>query len=105
MRPMRLHKYLSRAGVASVRKAEKIILEGRISVNGKTVRQLGVSVEPGKDCIELDGQRLKLPPTLYLVMNKPAGYITTLKDTHGRPTVADLLSELSQRVYPVGRLD
>ena len=102
----RLQKYLAAAGVASRRASEKLILEGRVSVNGKVVRELGVKVLPGHDEVLVDGkpvaQEKKL---LYLLMNKPAGYVTTVQDPHNPQTVMQLLPDIRERVYPVGRLD
>jgi 23S rRNA pseudouridine2605 synthase len=102
---MRLAKYLAQAGVASRRGAEEIIFQGRVEVNGVIVKvpQTPVSHE---DSVTVDGKPVGGPAgKLYLLLNKPAGYISTVKDTHGRPTVMDLISDLAVRLYPVGRLD
>lgn len=100
----RLQKILSRYGVASRRQAEQMILDGRVRVNGNTAG-LGDTAEEG-DVIEIDGVRLKKqPPRVYLMLNKPRGYVTTLSDERGRKHVADLVSDCGTRVYPVGRLD
>lgn len=101
----RLQKILSRYGVASRRQAEQMILDGRVRVNGNTAR-LGDTAEYG-DVIEIDGVRLKKqqPPKVYLMLNKPRGYVTTLHDEKGRKNVSDLVSGCGTRVYPVGRLD
>lgn len=113
----RLQKILAQAGVASRRAAEQIILEGRVEVNGQTVTELGMRADPSRDHIRVDGKLLHGPePQRYFVLNKPRGYVTTLDDPEGRPTVASLLGEASQkkvtgehrkmpRLYPVGRLD
>ncbi len=103
---MRLQKFLAGAGVCSRRQAEKLILEGRVKVDGKTVTTLGTRIDAGKQRVFLDGKRIR-PGTdrLYLVMNKPRGILTTLRDPYGRPTIADLLRGIPRRVYPVGRLD
>jgi 23S rRNA pseudouridine2605 synthase len=113
----RLQKILARAGIASRRAAEQIILEGRVQVNGQTVTELGTKAHPGRDHIRVDGKLLHGPePERYFVLNKPRGYVTTLDDPEGRPTVASLLAESAQkkvtgehrrlpRLYPVGRLD
>lgn len=102
----RLQKYLAAAGVASRRASEKLILEGRVSVNGSIVKELGTKVLPGKDTVLVDGKPVKQEEKMvYLLMNKPAGYLTTVKDTHDRPTVMDLLIDVPYRVFPVGRLD
>ena len=101
----RLQKILSRYGVASRRKAEELITARRVRVNGNTA-QLGDSADDAQDVIEVDGVRLKRPPEhLYLMLNKPRGYVTTVSDEQGRKTVMDLLTGIQTRVYPVGRLD
>ena len=101
----RVQKLLSAAGVCSRRTAETYITAGRVSINGETA-QLGQRADPDRDDIRLDGQPLgrKAAP-LYLLLNKPRGYVTTLSDEKGRKTVADLVSDCGARVYPVGRLD
>ena len=113
----RLQKILAQAGIASRRAAEQIILEGRVQVNGQTVTELGTKADPSRDHIRVDGKLLHGPePQRYFLLNKPRGYVTTLDDPEGRPTVADLLAESAQkkvtgehkrlpRLYPVGRLD
>jgi 23S rRNA pseudouridine2605 synthase len=102
----RLQKIIARAGIVSRRTAEQYIREGRVSVNRKVVTQLGAKADPGRDEIRVDG---RLIPTrvekLYLMLHKPQGYVTSLKDPEGRPIVTDLLRNVRQRVYPVGRLD
>ena len=100
----RLQKVLARAGVASRRAVEEMIVAGRIRVNGRKA-VLGQRVDPDKDEVEVDGSRLPLKTGLvYYLMNKPAGVVTTAEDELGRPTVMDLI-EASERVWPVGRLD
>ncbi len=103
----RLQKVMARAGVASRRHSEELIQAGRVKVNGEVVTQLGTKVVPGRDIIEVDGRPLGKPQELvYILMNKPKGYVTTLYDPQGRPKVTDLLGgEVAERVYPVGRLD
>jgi len=102
----RLQKILSQAGVASRRAAEKLIAEGRVSVNGITVREMGTKADPAADDIRVDGRRIKPAQTLrYILLNKPAGYVTTRSDPQRRPTVTDLLRGVREYVYPVGRLD
>ena len=102
----RLQKILSRAGVASRRAAEKLIAEGRVSVNGTTVREMGTKADPSVDDIRVDGRRIKRAERLrYILLNKPAGYVTTRSDPQRRPTVIDLLRGVRDYVYPVGRLD
>jgi len=101
-----LQKILSRAGVASRREAETIIVSGRVAVNGVVVTELGTKADAGTDRITLDGRpvRAKLE-RVYLLLFKPVGYVTTLKDPEGRPVITDLLKGVGERVYPVGRLD
>jgi pseudouridine synthase len=103
----RLQKVLAARGVASRRAAEELIQEGRISVDGRVVTELGTKVDPSRQEIRVGGRVLKQPRSIYLVLNKPRGYITTASDPEGRRTVYDLLdpSELRERIYPVGRLD
>lgn len=103
----RLNKVLARAGIASRRAADQMILEGRVRVNGHLVSELGHKVDPQHDAIKVDGKRIpSAPPThTYLMLNKPRGYVTTLSDPEDRPTIRDLLRGVRPRVYPVGRLD
>ena len=102
----RLQKILSRAGVSSRRAAERMIAEGRISVNRTVVVTPGTKADPGKDEIRLDGRLLSLETErIYLLLHKPKGYVTTLSDPQGRPIVTDLINGVAARVYPVGRLD
>ena len=101
----RLQKILSRYGIASRRKAEALIAERRVRVNGNTAA-LGDTAVDGEDVIEVDGVRLKKEPErLYLMLNKPRGYVTTLSDEKGRKNVSELVADCGVRVYPVGRLD
>ncbi len=103
---MRLQKYLSNAGVASRRSAEKMIGEGRVAVNGDIVREMGVQIDENYDVIEVDGEIVKnTEKKYYIMLNKPAGFVTTVSDDKGRPTVMELVSDISARIYPVGRLD
>jgi 23S rRNA pseudouridine2605 synthase len=102
----RLQKIIAQAGVASRREAEGIITAGRVAVNGVTVTELGTKADPERDRITLDGKPLRVErQRLYILLYKPAGYMTTLKDPEGRPIVTDLLREVKERVFPVGRLD
>lgn len=102
----RLQKILSRAGIASRRGSEEIITAGRVAVNGIVVDELGAKADPDKDSITVDGREVGLDgDRVYIVLYKPAGYMTTLKDPQGRPLVTDLLKGIRERVYPVGRLD
>ena len=103
---VRLQKLISQAGVASRRAAEKLITEGRVTVNGETVRELGTKADPGRDEIRVDGRRIKSAERLrYILLYKPAGYVTTRSDPQRRRTVLDLLPGVREYVYPVGRLD
>jgi 23S rRNA pseudouridine2605 synthase len=102
----RLQKVIAAAGICSRRKAEELVLSGRVSVNGKTVTQLGSKVDVARDHVSVDGKRLRISQEkVYLLLNKPKGYVCTLSDPEGRPTVKDLIREIPQRVYSVGRLD
>jgi len=102
----RLQKIISSAGITSRRKAEDLIVQGRVTVNGQIVTELGTKAEFGVDHIKVDGKLLRPPKEfLYIALNKPVGCVTTMSDPEGRPTVADLLKGVKQRVYPVGRLD
>jgi 23S rRNA pseudouridine2605 synthase len=113
----RLQKILARAGIASRRAAEQIILEGRVQVNGQTITELGTRADLARDHVRVDGKLLHGPePSRYFMLNKPRGYVTTLDDPEGRPTVLSLLGQDKQkkitgehsklpRLYPVGRLD
>jgi pseudouridine synthase len=103
---VRLQKIISTAGVASRRAAEKLIQEGRVSVNGDTIRELGSKADPDADEIRVDGRRVKHAQRLrYFLLNKPRGYVTTRSDPEKRKTVLDLLRGVREYVYPVGRLD
>ncbi|MBZ5604890.1 MAG: rRNA pseudouridine synthase [Acidobacteriia bacterium] len=102
----RLQKILSQAGVASRRKAEQLILEGRVSVNGKTVSELGSKADLESDHIKVDGKLLRKPKHhVYIAINKPKGVVTTVSDPEGRETVMHLLRGVRERVFPIGRLD
>jgi 23S rRNA pseudouridine2605 synthase len=102
----RLQKLLAHAGIASRRKAEQLILEGRVTLNGAVVTELGTKADPQQDHIKVNGKRVGGPERLvYLALNKPKNCVTTLSDPEGRPTVVELLRGVKARVYPVGRLD
>jgi len=102
----RLQKILSQAGIASRRLAEELIAQGRVQVNGVTVTQPGTKADPARDEIKVDGRRIRAEQRRrYVLLNKPRGYITSRSDPQGRPTVMDLLKEVKEYVYPVGRLD
>ena len=102
----RLQKILAAAGVASRRSAEGMIEQGRVQVNGKVVTTPGTKADAGRDHIRVDGKLLQGPERLrYFVLNKPRGFVTTVKDPEGRPTVMQFFEKLKERLYPVGRLD
>jgi 23S rRNA pseudouridine2605 synthase len=102
----RLQKIIAAAGIASRRRSEELITGGLVSVNGKTVTELGSKADSETDHIRVNGKLLQgAERHVYLLMNKPKGYVTTLRDPEGRPTVMDLLHGVKARVYPVGRLD
>jgi len=101
----RLQKYLANNGVAARRKCEEFIQEGRVKVNGQVVKELGTKINPEKDIIEFDGKVVKpVGKKVYILLNKPIGYVTTVKDQFERPTVLDLV-KVEEKVLPVGRLD
>ncbi len=104
---VRLQKYIAMCGIASRRAAEKLIADGHVRVNGETVRELGTKVELGADHVSVYNKPIKAPQKKYYVMlNKPAGYVSTAKDQFERPTVVDLIGEeIPTRIFPVGRLD
>jgi 23S rRNA pseudouridine2605 synthase len=102
----RLQKILSQAGISSRRAAEELITAGRVAVNGSVVTELGTKADPAQDRITLDGKPVKLEAArVYILLNKPVGYVTTMKDPQGRPVVTSLLKGVKERIYPVGRLD
>ena len=100
----RLQKVMAKAGIDSRRKCEDIIEAGRVMVNGDVVTELGTKVDPQQDKILVDGEEIEQEKKVYILLNKPAGFITTVDDPKGRKTVMDLIN-VKQRVYPVGRLD
>lgn len=105
MEEIRLQKYIAKSGVASRRKAEELILEGKIQVNGKTITELGTKVNPEKDIVTYNGRKLKTEEEfVYILLNKPIGYVTTVKDQFGRDSVLDLV-KIKEHLVPVGRLD
>ncbi len=101
---MRLQKFLSRAGVASRRAAERMIRDGRVRVNGEIVREMGVTVS-AEDTVVVDGREVTREPPVWVMLHKPAGYVTTRDDPRGRPTVYDLLPAEYESLFHVGRLD
>ncbi|MEM6261606.1 MAG: pseudouridine synthase [Bacteroidota bacterium] len=104
--PIRLNRYIARAGVCARREADELISAGHIKVNGKVVTQLGAKVVPGQDQVEYQGKVLRAEKLVYFLYNKPKNTLTTLHDPKGRPTVMEAIQRITnQRVYPVGRLD
>ena len=102
---VRLNKYIADCGITSRRKADELILHNKIMVNKKLISEPGFKIDPTKDSVVVDGKEIKLESKkVYIVLNKPVGYITTAKDEFGRKTVLDLI-ETEYRIYPVGRLD
>jgi pseudouridine synthase len=102
---MRLNKFLASAGIGSRRKCDDYIVQGKITVNGEVVKQLGVKIDEFKDTVAFDGKEVKLEKNLlYIILNKPKGIITSASDEHDRNTVLDLIP-LNDRLFPVGRLD
>ncbi|MGH7163988.1 MAG: pseudouridine synthase [Nitrospiraceae bacterium] len=103
---VRLQKVIADSGLSSRRKAEEMIAAGRVTVNGRVVRELGTKVDPARDHVKVDGRHLKpVPPHVFVMLNKPKGCVSSLSDPAGRPTITDLLSGVRLRVFPVGRLD
>ncbi|KXZ39888.1 23S rRNA pseudouridine2605 synthase [Alkalithermobacter thermoalcaliphilus JW-YL-7 = DSM 7308] len=102
---MRLNKYIALCGVASRRRADELILSGTVKVNGKVVNTMGIDIDENKDIVEVNGKVIKLEnKKIYILLNKPEGYVTTVKDQFNRKSVLDLI-DIPERVYPVGRLD
>ena len=102
----RLQKIIARAGVASRRRAEALILDGQVRVNGRVVTELGTKADAARDEIRVGGRLISADvPRVYLLLHKPVGYVTTTHDPEGRPTVLDLIRREKERLYPVGRLD
>lgn len=103
---LRLNKYLAECGIASRRKADELIAEGHVQINGKTVFELGVRITPGEDRVTVDGKPVRQENRkIYVIFYKPENVLTTMEDPEGRPTVADYMEQLPVRVFPVGRLD
>ena len=102
---MRIAKYLAQAGIASRRQAEVMVTQGRIKLNGAVISELYTSIDPDTDVVELDGHVLAIQKPVYILLNKPAGFICTVSDPQGRPTIMELVKDVEQRIFPVGRLD
>lgn len=107
MEELRLQKFLAECGIASRRKCEELIVEGKVKVNGVVVTELGTKIIPGKDIVTFEGKEiaLKQEKKVYILLNKPVGYVTTVSDEQKRPTVMELLKDVKEKVVPVGRLD
>lgn len=102
----RLQKFLARSGIASRRKSEELITSGRIKVNGQVVTELGIKINPEIDIVEYNGKQIKEEnKKIYILLNKPIGYVTTVKDQFKRDTVMELVKGVKERIVPVGRLD
>jgi 23S rRNA pseudouridine2605 synthase len=101
---IRLNRYLSECGIASRRKSEEFINEGRVAVNGKIIIDLAFFLDTEKDVLTLDGEKIRPQKKVYYLLNKPKGFITTTSDDKGRKTVLDLI-ETNQKIFPIGRLD
>lgn len=101
----RLQKVLAHSGIASRRKCESLILEGRVTVNGEIVKELGVKVDPEKQTIVVDGKPIRIEQKVIILLNKPTAYVSTVSDPEGRRTVMSLLPKVEERLYPIGRLD
>ena len=102
---MRLQKFLALCGVASRRKSEQLILDGKVKVNGKVITTLGTKVNPDTDVVHVNDKPIVYEEKVYIVLNKPENYITSASDQFNRPTVLDLITLIEKRIYPVGRLD
>lgn len=103
---MRLQKFLAKAGIASRRKSEALILQGRVKVNGVVVKEMGIVVDPTKDIVLFDESEVAIEKNqLVILLNKPKGYVSTVDDQFDRKTVIDLIPDIKERLYPIGRLD
>lgn len=103
---VRLQKFLAENGIASRRKCEELILKGLVKVNGEVITELGTKINPDKDIVEFNNQEVKkVNKKVYILLNKPIGYVTTAKDQFGRDSVLDLVKDIKERIVPVGRLD
>ncbi|OLS03956.1 pseudouridine synthase [Tissierella creatinophila] len=103
---MRLQKYMAQCGVASRRKSEKMIEEGIVKLNNKIVTEQGIDIDPNKDIVMVNNKVIKLEENkIYIILNKPLGYVTTMDDEKDRKIVTDLIEDVNERIYPIGRLD
>ena len=101
----RLNKFMARCGVAARRKCDAMITSGRVKVNGEVVLDPGRRIEPGRDVVEVDGKEIFPQKPVYIALYKPVGYLSTMSDPFGRPTIRELIKDVKERVFPVGRLD
>ena len=102
---IRINKYIAQKGITSRRKADDLVSNGNVKINGITIRELGYRVMPG-DLVEVNGATLTgMEKKVYIALNKPLGYVTTVKDQYDRPTVMDIVTDINERLFPVGRLD
>lgn len=103
---MRLQKYMAKSGIASRRKSEKMIEEGLVKLNGKIVTEQGIDIDPDKDIVMVDDKIIRLEENkIYIMLNKPLGYVTTMDDEKNRKIIMDLIENVDERIYPIGRLD
>ena len=106
MEEVRLQKFMAECGVASRRKCEELILQGKVKVNGKTINELGIKINPKKDKVTFNGTRIKIEEEkVYILLNKPIDYVTTAHDQLERKNVLELVKGVNRRIVPVGRLD
>lgn len=106
MEEVRLQKFMAECGVASRRKCEELILQGKVKVNGKTINELGIKINPKKDKVTFNGTRIKIEEEkVYILLNKPIDYVTTAHDQFERKNVLELVKGVNRRIVPVGRLD
>ncbi|KNF07436.1 pseudouridine synthase [Gottschalkia purinilytica] len=103
---MRLQKFMAQCGVASRRKSEELILQGKVKVNGIVINELGFKIDPINDNVMVNNRKIEIEKNkVYIALNKPTGYVTTLSDELGRKKVIDLVKNINERIYPIGRLD
>ncbi|NLN15044.1 MAG: rRNA pseudouridine synthase [Tissierellia bacterium] len=103
---MRIQKFMAKCGVASRRKSEELIRQGLVEVNGQVITEPGLKIDPDKDLVKVNNKKIKLESKkVYIMLNKPLGYVTSLKDEKNRRVVTDLIDGVRERIYPVGRLD
>lgn len=102
---MRLSKFIASSGITSRRKAEELIKEGKVRVNGRIVRNIVMHIDPIRDVVEVEGKKLKKEKSKYIALYKPRGYLTASYDPYGRPLVKELIKDIKTRLFPIGRLD